>query len=106
MKTFEGLQAFDPRVTMIRHCAVYVDVNGGMRNVVRPEDDEEELEGGDPWLKGMSRSSEIELGEEVEGIEEPQEETEEEMEEGIGLTSPVAPVIREFHALLRSRFIF
>ena len=106
VKTFEGLQAFDPRATTIRHCAVYVDVNGGMRNLVRPENDEEELEGGDPRLKGMSRAIEIELDEEVEGIEEPQEETEEETEEETGLTSPVDPAIREFHAPLRSRFTF
>lgn len=102
VKMFEGSQAFDPRVTTIRHCAVYVDVNGGMRNVARPEDDEEEFEGGDPRLKGMSRAIEIELDEEVEGNEEPGEE----MDEETGLASSMDPAIREFHAPLRSRFTF
>ena len=102
VKSFEGSQAFDPRATTIRHCAVYVDVNGGMRNVVRAEDDEEELEGGDPRLKGMSRAIEIELDEEVEGNEGP----EEEMDDETGLAPSVDPAIREFHALLRSCFAF
>ena len=102
VKSFEGSQAFDPRATTIRHCAVYVDVNGGMRNVVRPEDDEEELEGGDPRLKGMSRAIEIELDEEVEG----NEESEEGMDDEPGLASSVDPATREFHALLRSCFTF
>lgn len=106
VKTFEGLQAFDPRATTIRHCAVYVDVNGGMRNLVRPEDDMEEFEGGDPRLKGMSRAIEVELDEEVEGNEEPEEEMEEEMEEETGLIPSVDPATREFHTLLRSRFTF
>lgn len=102
VKTFEGSQAFDPRETTIRHCAIYVDVNGGMRNVVRPEDDMGELEGGDPRLKGMSRAIEVELDEEVEVNQEP----EEEMDEESGLVSSVDPAIREFHTSLRSHFKF
>jgi hypothetical protein len=102
VKMFEGSQAFDPRVTTIRHCAVYVDVNGGMRNVVRPEDDTEELEGGDPRLKGVSRAIEVELDEEAERSEVP----EEEMNEESGLVSSVDAATREFHTSLRSRFKF
>jgi len=102
VKMFEGSQALDPRATTIRHCAVYVDVNGGLRNVVRPEDDEEELEGGDPRLKGMSKAIEIELDEEVGAKEEPEEETDEET----GLSPPVDPAAREYILSLRSRPMF
>jgi hypothetical protein len=87
VKMFEGSQALDPRATTIRHCAVYVDVNGGMRNVARPEDDEEELEGGDPRLKGMSKAIEVELDEEVRTTEEPEEE--EDIDERTGLAPSV-----------------
>jgi len=102
VKMFEGSQALDPRTTTIRHCAVYVDVNGGLRNVVRPEDDEEELEGGDPRLKGMSRAIEIELDEGVEARQEPEEEVDEEA----GHALSVDPAAREYHVSLRSRLTF
>lgn len=102
VKMFEGSQASDPREMTIRHCAVYVDVNGGMRNVVRPEDDEEELDGGDPRLRGMSRAIEIELDEEVEEKEEP----EEEMDEETVLAPSVDPATRECHVSLRFHPMF
>ena len=102
VKMFEGSQALDPRATTIRHCAVYVDVTGGLRNVVRPEDDEEELEGGDPRLKGMSKAIEIELEEEVGE----KEELDEGFEEDSGLSPPVDPATREHNPSLRSRPTF
>jgi hypothetical protein len=102
VKMFEGSQALDPRATTIRHCAVYVDVNGGMRNVVRPEDDEEELEGGDPRLKGMSRAIEIELDEEVEEKEEPEEEMDEETGLAPSWIQPPVSIMSRFVLALRS----
>ena len=99
VKMFEGSQALDPRATTIRHCAVYVDVNGGLRNVVRPEDDEEELEGGDPRLKGISKAIEIELDKEVGAKEEPEEEIDEET----GLAPSVDPETREYILLFHFR---